>query len=36
MPKIAAGLDRRPWKETKEDIRDVWKNTDIKIYVFSL
>jgi O-acetyl-ADP-ribose deacetylase (regulator of RNase III) len=35
MPKIAAGLDRRPWKETEEDIRSVWNGEEIKIYVFT-
>lgn len=36
MPKIAAGLDRRPWEETEEDIVDIWENTKMKIYVFTL
>ena len=36
MPKIAAGLDRRPWKETEADILNIWKNTKMKIYVFTL
>lgn len=36
MPKIAAGLDKRPWQETEEDIRRVWAGTDIRIFVYFL
>lgn len=36
MPKIAAGLDRRPWKETEADIRRVWDGTNMKIFVYCL
>lgn len=36
MPKIGAGLDRLAWMHVSEIIKDVFKNTDIRIRVYIL
>ena len=33
MPKIGSGLDQLPWEITEEDIKEVFRNTNIEIRV---
>eukprot|EP00483_Globobulimina_turgida_P004593 UN04602 len=36
MPKIGCGLDRLQWNKVEQIIKNVFKNTDIKITVYQL
>ena len=36
MPKIGSGLDRLDWSHNKEIIKDVFKDTNINVKVYSL
>lgn len=36
MPRIGCGLDLLQWQQVRQDIQDVFKDTDIHITVYSL